>query len=106
KRQDDSEAMALFGWLSRRTKDGTQAWRTEWNAAVDALDGSAVARLDAALRAAPPLADDVEVEQEMLDGFKQLLALEAALAASGPPVIETSHRVVGHDACHFSAPVS
>lgn len=98
--------MALFGWLSRRTKDGTQAWRREWNAAVDALDCSAVPRLEAALRAASPLADDLEVEEEMLDGFKQLLALDAAMAASGPPVIETSHRVVGHDACHFSAPVS
>lgn len=98
--------MALFGWLSRRTKGGTEAWRTEWTAAVDALDGSAVPRLEAALRAAPPLAEDLEVEEEMLEGLKQLLALETALAASALPVIDTSHRVVGHDACHFSAPVS
>jgi hypothetical protein len=98
--------MALFGWLSRRPKDGTEAWRNEWNVAVEALDASAVPRLEAALRTAPPLADDLEVEEEMLDALKQLLALEAALAAAGPPLIETSHRVVGHDACHFSAPVS
>ena len=98
--------MTLFGWLSRRTKNGTQAWRNEWNDAVEALDGSAVLRLEAALRAAPPLADDLEVEEEMLDGLKQLLALEAGMGISGPPIVETSHRVVGHDACHFSAPVS
>ena len=98
--------MALFPWLSRRRKDRTEAWRNEWNAAVEALDGSAVPRLEAALRAAPPLAEDLEVEEEMLEGLKQLLALEADIAAAGPPLIETSHRVVGHDACHFSAPVS
>ena len=99
--------MALFGWLSRRSKDdGTQAWRNEWNAAVEALDASAVARLEAGLRRMQPPADDLEVEEEMLEGLKQLLALESAIAASGPPIMDTTHRVVGADACHFSAPVS
>jgi len=98
--------MALFGWLSRRRNNGTEAWRNEWNAAVETLDAAAVSRLETALRATPPLADDLEIEEEMLDGLKQLLALEAAIATSGPPIVETSHRVVGHDACHFSAPVS
>lgn len=98
--------MALFGWLRRRTTDATQAWRKDWDTAVEALDVSAVPRLEAALRRTPPLADDLEVEEEMLDGLKQLLDLETTLAASGPPVLATTHRVVGHDACHFSAPVS
>ena len=99
--------MALFGWLSRRTKDnGTQAWREEWNAAVEALDASALPRLEAALGALGAVADDLEVEEEMLDGLKQLLALEAIMAASGPPMIDTTHRVVGQDTCHFSTPVS
>ena len=105
--QDHTHSMALFGWLSRRSKDdGTQAWRNEWNAAVEALDASAVARLEAGLRRMQPPADDLEVEEEMLDGLKQLLALESAIAASGPPTMDTTHRVVGADACHFSAPVS
>ena len=98
--------MTLFGWLTRRTKDGTHAWRNQWNAAVEALDGSAVPHLEAALHGAPPLADDLEVEEEMLDGLKQLLELEEVVAISGPPIVVTSHRVVGHDTCHFSAPVS
>lgn len=99
--------MALFGFLSRRRRDdGTRAWRNDWTAAVEALDAGAVARLDAALHASPPLAEDLEVEEEMLDGLKQLLALAAEITAVGPPTIETSHRVVGHDVCHFSAPVS
>jgi hypothetical protein len=35
-----------------------------------------------------------------------LLELERELTASRLPVVETSHRVVGADRCHFSAPVS
>ena len=42
----------------------------------------------------------------MLDGLKRLLELERELTASRLPVVETSHRVVGSDRCHFSAPVS
>ena len=99
--------MGLFGWWSKKgAGGGTTAWRTRWAAAVTALDGSAVAELDAALRAEPPLADDLEIEEEMLDGLRHLIALERDLASGAPPVIDTSHRVVGADRCHFSAPVS
>ena len=99
--------MGLFGWWSRKAADeGTTAWRERWAAAVTALDAGAVANLEAALKATPPLADDLEIEEEMLDGLRQLLALERDLLAGRPPVIETAHRVVGADRCHFSAPVS
>jgi hypothetical protein len=100
--------MGLFGWLKKRTDGGgeVRAWREEWARAVASLDPAGLDRLDAALRREPPLADDLEVEQEMLDGLRQLLDLERELAASRLPLIETSHRVVGADRCHFSAPVS
>jgi len=99
--------MGLFGWWSKKGgDDGTQAWRHQWAAAVSALDARAAAELDAALRATPPLADDLEIEHEMLDGLHQLLTLERELASGTAPVIETTHRVVGSDRCHFSAPVS
>lgn len=62
--------------------------------------------LRTALRATPPFADDLEIEEEMLDGLRQLLELERELRASHLPRVETSHRVVGSDRCHFSAPVS
>jgi len=53
------------------------------------------------------LADtDGEVEHEMLDGLDRLLALTDALNAGELPRIDTSHRVVGTDVCHFSAPAS
>ena len=99
--------MAFFGWWSKREADsGTTAWRERWAAAVARLDGEALADLEAALKATPPLADDLEIEEEMLDGLRQLLALERNLAAGALPAIETAHRVVGTDRCHFSAPVS
>jgi hypothetical protein len=99
--------MGLFGWLTRKSNDvGTRAWREAWAAAVAALDTAAVDGLEAALRQQPPLADDVEMEEEMLDALKQLLAVERDLAGGSLPLIETTHRVVGADRCHFSAPVS
>jgi hypothetical protein len=52
------------------------------------------------------MADDLELEEEMLDGLRQLRALARDLAAGTLPLIETAHRVVGADHCHFSAPVS
>src|SRR3954447_19406577 len=98
--------MGLFGWLTRKSnEDGTRAWREAWAAAVGALDANAVDRLEAALPEQPPLADDVEMGEEMLDGPQQRLAVERALAGGSLPIIETSHRVVGADRCHFSAPV-
>ena len=39
----------------------------------------------------------------MLDGLEQLAALRAASAL---PLVETGHRVVGTDVCHFTAPAS
>ena len=99
--------MGFFGrWSKQQADSGTAAWRRRWAAAVAALDAEAMAHLDAALKVTPPLADDLEVEEEMLDGLRQLLALERELAAGVLPSIDTTHRVVGADRCHFSAPVS
>src|SRR5688572_19179371 len=101
--------MELFGWLRKKGRGnagGAREWRETWTRAVASLDAGAVAPLEAALRATPPLADDLEFEEEMLDALKQLLELERELTALRIPLVETSHRVVGSDRCHFSAPVS
>ena len=99
--------MGLFGWLKPRSNKGAvRAWRDRWTRAVETLDADALASLDAALRQQPPLADDVEMEEEMLDGLRHLLELERELAAARLPAVDTTHRVVGADRCHFSAPVS
>lgn len=46
------------------------------------------------------------MEREMLGALERLVALRAALAEGDLPVVETGHRVVGTDVCHFSAPAS
>ena len=100
--------MGLFGWLKKKSDgDGeARAWREAWAAAVTSLDPAAIEALEAALRRTPPFADDIEIEEEMLDGLRQLVALAADLEGGRLPIVETSHRVVGSDRCHFSAPVS
>lgn len=98
--------MRLFGWFKAKENGKARAWREEWTRAITAPDASRLAALQRALEAEPPLSDDLELEHEMLDGLRQLVDLAAALEASRLPIIETSHRVVGHDPCHFSAPVS
>jgi hypothetical protein len=102
--------MGILGWLRKRSLGGgdgeARAWRKAWSQAVASLDAGAVAPLEAALRRTPAFADDLEIEEEMLDALRQLLDLERALAASRVPIVETAHRVVGSDRCHFSAPVS
>jgi len=101
--------MGLLGRLFGRTSnngDRAQAWRESWARAVEARDAAALAGLEAALRQTPPLADDLEIEEEMLDALRQLLDLERDLAAARLPLVDTTHRVVGADRCHFSAPVS
>jgi len=96
----------IFEWLTRRRDRGARAWRDAWTRAVASPDAAAVAELEAALRRQPPFADDVELEEEMLDALRQLVDLARELDASRPPIVESSHRLVGADVCHFSAAVS
>ena len=99
--------MGLFGWLKGKSRNGDlRAWHEQWARAVASCDAAALDALETALRRQPPLADDVEMEEEMLDGLRQLLAIERELGAARLPIVETSHRVVGSDRCHFTAPVS
>lgn len=53
--------------------------------------------------AAPADIDERERQDEMLDALERLCAFahDAAL-----PVLDTQHRVIGTDVCHFMAPVS
>jgi hypothetical protein len=101
--------MGLLSWLKRSgigADNGIQQWRREWTRAVEAADAAAVGPLRARLASSPPLAEDLEIEEEMLDGLERLVAVTSELNASRLPSIETTHRVVGTDSCHFSAPVS
>lgn len=98
--------MGILSWLTRRNGGATRAWREQWTRAVASPEAAAVASLEAALRRQPPIADDLELEEEMLDALRQLVELSRDLEASRLPIVETSHRLVGTDVCHFSAAVS
>ena len=99
--------MGISDWFKRARRDTPiTTWRQTWERAVAARDAAAAADLRTMLTADPPLADDVEVEQEMLDALDRLIALAAELDAGLVPRVETTHRVVGADTCHFTAPAS
>ena len=103
----DPADMSIFErWFGRRSGGATRAWHERWRQAVAAPAPSELSSLEAALRRQPPMADDLELEEEMLEALRNLVDLSVAIAESCLPVVETSHRVVGHDVCHYSAPVS
>ena len=99
--------MGIFSWLTRKNGNAAaRTWHEQWARAVASPDPSAVVSLEAALRRQPPFSDDVELEEEMLDALRQLVELTCELDASRLPTVDTSHRLVGTDVCHFSAAVS
>lgn len=102
--------MGVLRWWKGRQRQaeaaGTAAWRAQWTAAVEAEDARQVAPLRASLTTLASSVDDVEIEEEMLDGLSALGELAASLRAGHLPAVTTGHRVVGADACVFSAPAS
>ena len=101
--------MKLFGWIRGKDSSGgteRRRWREAWMEAVVAEDGSRAAALRAQLDGLPLApGDDNEVELEMIDALERL-ALLVSETAGGLPVVETQHRVLGGDRCHFTAPAS
>lgn len=100
--------MGFLGWF-RRNGDGDRrlrAWKQAWHAAAAASDTSRTDALRAELEAMGLTDDELEIEREMLDALDDLQALAADVSANGLPAIETGHRVVGAERCHFTAPVS
>jgi hypothetical protein len=96
----------VFGWLRSRGSDsGLHGWRQAWREAVEDPSADAIARLTVELDALGLPEDDVEIEREMLEGLEAARALAAAMGA-GLPAVETGHKAVGADACHFTAPAS
>lgn len=98
--------MSVFGWLrGRRSGNDRQRdeWRQAWEKAVEFEDVSQLEPLKQRLAPLNVPGDDVEVELEMLDGLEQLAAL---VGAPTLPIVDTQHRVVAGDVCHFTAPAS
>jgi len=101
--------MNVLGWWKERQRQAEPAgtaWRAQWAAAVDAADAGAIEQLRSELMTLAATVEDVEIEQEMLDGLTALVSLAPALRAGQLPRVVTGHRVVGSDVCAFSAPAS
>lgn len=101
--------MGLLDWFRRNGVARPRAvreWHAAWERALADLDREAPARLQAWLARDPALAEDAEIEEEMLDALREALSLAGDLAVSRLPVIETTHRAAAGERCHYSAPVS
>ena len=101
--------MGLFEWLRGKRNGGDPRlteWRRAWSTSAAEPDPHAVTALQAELDRLGLPEEEIEIEREMLDGMSQLATLRVSVEASGIPIVETGHRVVGHDICHFSTPVS
>jgi hypothetical protein len=102
--------MDLLGWFrpggAPREDRRLAGWRKDWSAAAAAADTAQVIPLRVRLEALGLPEEEVEIEREMLDALQDLADLIAAVHGAGLPAIETGHRVVGADRCHFTAPVS
>ena len=105
-RQRAAADVGFRDWFGRgqpREDPRLREWKRDWGAAAVTLDTSTTHALRARLDALGLPEDDVEIEREMLDALDEAGALADDIRRSGLPVIETGHRVVGHERCHFSA---
>jgi hypothetical protein len=93
-------------WLGTVTSPADaarQSWREAWAAAAAQPDCGRVQPLQTELEALALPEEEIELEREMLEGLAALCGQLARLEA-GLPIVETGHRVIGTEACHFSAP--
>jgi hypothetical protein len=100
--------MNLFGWLkgkNARGSDALQEWRAAWAAAIEGSDTDD-AELRRRITGLAATEADVEIELEMLDALEQLRAVQQTVAGGRLPSVETRHRVIGAELCHFTAPAS
>jgi hypothetical protein len=102
--------MGLREWLTRRGGHAIdprlRRWRERWAEAVGATDGDQIGRLSNELDAIGGTEDEIEVEREMLQALIEREELAASIRANGLPVLDTGHRIVRGEPCHYSEPVS
>jgi len=100
--------MKLLRWFKKSDKSARHAldeWRSTWTAAIDGTDAKD-AELRQQIESLTSAEPDIEVELEMLDALDQLRRVQAIVADGSLPAVETHHRVIGAEHCHFSAPAS
>jgi len=102
--------MGLRQWLTRRgaahVDSRLRQWREHWSKAAASPDHTEIARLARDLDAFGFPTDDVEIEREMLQALIDRDKLAATIRERGLPTVETGHRVVRGEPCHYSEPAS
>jgi hypothetical protein len=98
----------VLKWLKerRRRTDPLAAWRETWAEAIEGRNGASAEALRTQLDQLTPNTPDVELELEMIEALDALHALDRQLKDGALPSVDTQHRVVGVEACHFTAPAS
>lgn len=96
--------MGLFDLFRRRhtAQPDVSGWWQTANALTTAPTHHAVAALRASTVDAADAPDLAEAQHEMLEGLETLVQL----AQAPLPVLDTQHRVIGADTCHYMAPAS
>src|SRR6478735_7778658 len=81
-------------------------WREQWSKAAAAPDHADIAGLARDLDAFEYSEDEIEIEREMLEALIHRQQLASTIRESGLPHVETGHRVVRGEPCHYSEPAS
>jgi len=102
--------MGLRDWLKRRRVGAEdprlRRWRQRWEQVTASANGIDIEPLRSELEALGLPEEEVEIEREMLEGLRERQALSSAIRVSGLPTVETGHRVVRGEPCHYTAPAS
>lgn len=102
--------MGLWNWFTGRgaahVDSRLRRWREHWSKAAAASDHDEIARLARNLDAFGFPDDEIEIEREMLQALVDREKLAVAIRDSGLPSVETGHRVVRGELCHYSEPAS
>jgi len=102
--------MGLWRWFKERgvahVDSRLRRWREHWWQAAAAPDQGKITRLAHDLDALAFPEDEIEIEREMLQALIDRERLASAIDESGLPLVETGHRVVRGEPCHYSEPAS
>ena len=102
--------MGLWQWFKGRgaahVDSRLRRWREQWSRAAASGDDQEIARLTRELDAMSYPEEEVEIEREMLHALRERETLASSIRESGLPHVETGHRVVRGEPCHYSEPAS
>lgn len=102
--------MGILQWFKERGPNRTDRrlrhWRERWSAAVTSAEPTRIESLRRELDALGFADDDIEIEREMLEALTERETLAESIRSSGLPHVETGHRVVRNEPCHYSEPAS